>query len=457
MTSLAFRRRQFLKGLGASGALLPLLDFDRPAHAQGKGPKRFVAWMSPNGVSDEYWPKGGAGPLLLTDILSPLEPHKSDILLVDNMTLKAMTDDACCRDFGGHPSPNWLLTANDAKPGKFGGENLAIGNSRTLDLVIADHLAKANPTRFLSLPMGIDNKEENNAAYKYLTFNGPAVGTSANAPKVEDNMVALYGKLFTNGMPGQNGSLVKLLAQRKSILDYTGRSLERFAQNLGTDSKQLIGLHITAIRDIEKQLTATPTDIKGPTIDPMLNSYDKKAYDKIGKVQLDILVAAFAAGQTSVASMAWSNGHNNSWVFYWLGAEFTQPISGGFNSTLGHHDIAHQGGAAIGTALNARRKQAVDKWFQSQLAYLIAELKKRNIFSDTMIYFSNNMGNGAAHNTNRIPMIVAGGGVAGGRFVKPAGSKPHNHLLISMMNAFGIEGSTFGSPRYQGALPEFKV
>lgn len=447
-------RRWFLRALGATGAFLPLLDFERRARAAGKGPTRFVSWLWPNGVSDEYWPSGSTGPLgTLTETLSPLEPHKKDIVVVDNMYLAVMHDQV--PDFGGHPSPNWLMTGSPCHLGKYGGEDLAVGNSQTLDLTIADAMAKARPTRFRSLVTGVDNREETSAAYKYFTFSGPAIGQSPNAPAVDDNVVKMYMKLFGDGTPVQGDALAKVVAERKSVLDYTGRALERFGKTLGTESKALIDQHLAGIRAIENQMAAMPTNVKGPTVDPNFNSYDKKAYDKIGKAQLDLVIAALAAGQTNVASLMWSNGHNNSWVFYWLGSDFTVPITGGFGPVLGHHDIAHQGGSATGSGLNARRKRAVDQWFHSQLAYLIAELKKRGIFDDTLIWFTNNMGNGASHTIHRVPMILAGGGgaIPTGRLVRSGGDVPHNKLLVSIAQAFGLPMTTFGSSVYQGPLP----
>ena len=71
--------------------------------------------------------------------------------------------------------------------------------------------------------------------------------------------------------------------------------------------------------------------------------------------------------------MLWSNGHNNSWVFYWLGDEFRQPGNGNFNPLRNQHEMAHRG---MGGGDDTRRKNALDKWFVSQFAYFTGECKK---------------------------------------------------------------------------------
>jgi hypothetical protein len=42
----------------------------------------------------------------------------------------------------------------------------------------------------------------------------------------------------------------------------------------------------------------------------------------------------------------------------------------------------------------------------------------------------------------------AGGAFTTGRFVSYEGSPPHNNLLVSLLNAYGVEETTFGDPQY---------
>ena len=88
-------RRAVLRGLGVSMAL-PWLESLQPraAHAEqtGKPPVRFGCLYFANGVHPQAWTPAGAGSdFQLSEILTPLAPVKSDILVLTelmNMTLR---------------------------------------------------------------------------------------------------------------------------------------------------------------------------------------------------------------------------------------------------------------------------------------------------------------------------------------------------------------------------------
>jgi hypothetical protein len=50
-----------------------------------------------------------------------------------------------------------------------------------------------------------------------------------------------------------------------------------------------------------------------------------------------------------------------------------------------------------------------------------------------------------------MPFVLAGsagGHFRTGRYISQASETAHNKLLVSLMNAMGIEGDTFGNPDY---------
>src|SRR5262249_55733711 len=115
------------------------------------------------------------------------------------------------------------------------------------------------------------------------------------------------------------------------------------------------------------------------------------------------------------------------------------------------------------------------KWYASQVAYLLDKLDSipegdGTVLDHTIVYWTSELGNPAMHDGYDVPMILAGGTkiFRMGRFLTvsdkpynctgPYGSMscsnmvPHNQLLVSIQNAFGIQGDTFGDPDYRGAL-----
>lgn len=469
-SKLKFDRRALLKGLGLSPALLPILESDE-VFAQ-TGLKRFLAFVWPNGVTRDFWPGAEGTELRLTDVLSPLEPHKQDVSLVDGVDNRAMMDQY--PRYGGHASLPYLLTGGRGKYHK-AGEDLAIGDRISLDQHIANELQKKQALPVHSLVLGVDNREESKRPHKYISFTGPAIGDSPSAPPVQDDVHKTYAQLFGTGAPRGAGSgldpeaLARLRLERKSILDHVGRDLEAFGKRLGRDSKRRIESHLGAVRGIESQLDAMASGSAGSDVstgagarptapEAGFNTYAKENYDKILKLQIDMVVASFAAGQTRVATILASNGHNNSWVFRWLGGEFAQRGDGSFNPLRSHHEMAHRGGGG-GAGDDARRKNTVDKWFISQLAYTMARFKAvsegaGSMLDNSVILWMSNMGNGASHGNTRLPMLVAG---KGGGYFKPgrivkAGGKPHNGVLVAIGNAMGVPMGFFGDEKYGGEI-----
>ena len=85
-------RRSFLRGAGATLAL-PFLDAMRPLMAAGSSaslPIRIALLYMPNGVRADRWtPEGKGKGFQLSPILSPLEKHKQDLLVLTGLQNKA--------------------------------------------------------------------------------------------------------------------------------------------------------------------------------------------------------------------------------------------------------------------------------------------------------------------------------------------------------------------------------
>ena len=93
-SKLRLTRRSVLKGAGGIAIALPWLEamtHRRPARAAAppNTPKRFLAVYTPGGTVPEKWtPTGSETDFALSPILSPLEPVKSRLLVLDGLHLK---------------------------------------------------------------------------------------------------------------------------------------------------------------------------------------------------------------------------------------------------------------------------------------------------------------------------------------------------------------------------------
>ncbi len=108
-------RRTMLKGIGATLAL-PALEAMRPLMAKGTAgttfPVRMALLYMPNGVRADRWtPEGTGSRFTLSPILSPLERHRDDLLVLTGLQNRAsFTGDGHYVKTGG-----WLTGTTIAK------------------------------------------------------------------------------------------------------------------------------------------------------------------------------------------------------------------------------------------------------------------------------------------------------------------------------------------------------
>jgi hypothetical protein len=472
MTTIS--RRSLLSGLGGAGALLPLLDARR-GWAQPTYPKRLLVIVWCNGVMPaHFWPQGGETDFRISDAetspLRPLIPHRNDILVLGGMELKNLKDDMAP---GGHASFPYLLTGVTGQPITVpinpDGWKKSAGD-RSVDQFIADEIARTTKLPIHSLQLQATNQGPSGG--RYVSFRGAPVGGLPNGPTPIDDPVKLYTKLFGEAAGGKvpDATLTRVLAERRSVLDYVGRSLERMKGRLGAEDRQKLEAHLTGVREIETTLSAGDKGRGGcsPPAPPAPGKDYRSGgpnpnYPEILKLQMDMLVSAFACDLTRVASTMWSSAHNNGLTFFWLGQEFYEgPRDKNNGGYLGpyrhHHEIAHN---AERSAEHTRKKNLVDQWFVAQLAYLLDRMKQvkegdGTMLDNTLVFFANNMGIGSRHTTYDMPWILAGragGAVKTGRLLRWAGGTPnqnvpHNGLLAAMCGAMGFPRETYGDPAY---------
>ena len=469
-----FCRRTFMKALGISTLLLPILDLELERTARGDSPavrKRFGALFWPNGVTDNYWMNGVTRPITTADFpttgtapLRYLAPYADQLIILDGISNLVMMQQYS--DLGGHSGCPYLLTGANATQFTSGGNVRTIGNAASLDQILAhDTTLPYCHDPIPALTLGIDQQSWGTPDGKYCSFTGPAIGNQPSAPLVQDNVVTLYNQLTAGGAGLSSAEKAAMLNEQTSVLDYVGADLQRFSSRVGTGDQQKIAQHLQSIRDLEAQLSSIAAAKFTATAPAALNPNDPSIYNKIAQAEIDLTVAAFAAGVTSIATMFWSNEANSHWVPTWIGSQYAAKLGDqGFNDgTLDHHDLAHRAGAG-NVADYGPLKDGIDQWFLQMFAYFIGKCQAipeagGTMLDNTCLLMFNNMGNGAGHTNTRIPFLLAGG--CGGYFKKgqyvarPLSDKiAQNSLLVNIANAMGSAMTTIGTPGFGGALPE---
>jgi hypothetical protein len=444
-TDAKYSRRALLKRLGIGAGFLPLLSTERARAAAPSGfPKRLIAITWTDGICPPSFYPTTAGPLpaTLPAILQPLATWSSKLLLMRHATksqspidLNVMIDVGS--RYGGHFSYPALLTGGVSSPNGSAEVPTINATFPSIDSILAENL----------LAQGVANAQLNVGCRPYKSATSYRTGGTPNTQ--QNDPYKLFASLFggTTMMPADMNALI---ARRKSVLDFVGGELTTFANNLGTQDKSTVMIHLDSIRSLESQLkpaTGTPATCTAPTITPTgLNFNTVANYPNHVKFMSDLVATAVICGKSRAVTMDLiDNGGGNSLTFPWLNIPSPD-----------FHAIAHQGSA------NYAQKAVIDAWFyQACVAQVVGKLAAATegsgtVLDNTVILVTNDMSEGAAHFVGQIPYVIIGSGggfFKTGRTVTFPNQIPNNHLLTSVLHALGMTSVTgVGDPKYAGNI-----
>jgi hypothetical protein len=440
-------RRAFLRRIGASAALLPLLpEFHLPrAHAAPAPPIRRLALVySSNGTVREKWvPKVEGSGLVLSEILAPLEKHKDQLLVVDGLGYSVCEKGEKTGHYGGM---NAALTGSPPKiVDKAEGRSLATGPS--IDQVIGASFGSAVPFRSIECGVRVDTYAATVAATAYRGALDPIL--PENDPR------KILARVFGAAPSREPDPAAEArLRDRRSLLDTLTKDLARVRARLAVPDQPKFDAHLEAFRDLERRLDGAAATCSRPAI-PALDLGKNDQIPQIGRAQIDLLVAAFACDRTRVGTIQYGRAgatHRLSW----LGPEFlSDPDNGPNDSTSGIHGLAHNEANPTSRAKLAR----CHAWYAGEVAYLVDRLRAipegtGTMADSTLVVWFNELGTGN-HSLRNTPWVLVGalgGAIRTGRLVTAPGVA-HNKLLIAIARAFGLDVETFGDPDVKGALP----
>ena len=146
-------------------------------------------------------------------------------------------------------------------------------------------------------------------------------------------------------------------------------------------------------------------------------------WPRIAKLQSDLLVHAFASGQTRVASYMLTKCQGLS-RFPWLG-----------HTAQRHHEYTH---GQVETPRGMRILKDICRWHVEEFAYLLAKLKATpegdgNLLDNTLLLFVHEHAEANAHKNNGLAMIAAGhaGGIKTGLHSRTTGTNGDLYLTIA--------------------------
>jgi hypothetical protein len=437
--NLHISRRSVLRGMGAAVAL-PWLEAMMPrtllgAAAPATAPRRMAFLYVPNGIDMANWTPAAEGALTtLPATLQPLAPFQKDLLLLSGLTLDK------ARPNGDGPGDHAramasFLTGRQAR--KTHGADIRLGVS--VDQLAAEKIGKA--TRFASLEIGCEggkNSGNCDSGYSCAYSANLAWRTESSPVAKETNPRLVFERLFA--APGKSDDKARRRERYKhSILDFVGEDARQLKNRLGSTDQQKLDEYLTGVRDIEQRLVrvektpdlAAPSGAARPTGIP-------KDYREHLRLMADMLVLAFQADLTRVATFVFANdGSNRSYREYGV-AE-------------GHHDMSHHGGSKDKKA----KVQKINQFHIEQVAYLLGKLKalkegNGSLLDSCMIVYGSGISDGNRHNHDDLPLLLAGQGggtLKTGRHIRYAKETPLMNLYLNMLDRMGVHVDSFGDSK----------
>jgi len=438
-TKARFSRRAFLRQVGVSAAMVPLLHAEHALAATPSGfPKRIVTIAWPNGVCQSLFYPSDDNPVS-NKALTPLAPYQSKVIMVAGTDFQVMLDGN--HDYDGHYTYPVIFTGAYKNTG---GQTSTSGGP-SIDQVISDSIAKQ-----VNLPVPLLSTVIDGSSTSFRAAGQK--NTGENSPS------RLFSKLFsTSTMP--DAQVTALRNRRKSVLDFVGQELSGFETRMGTDDRAKIDAHLQSVRQLETQLTAAGVSCTPPTT----NTTSKNYQDQV-KAFADITAMALRCDMTRVATLTWGDNAGSfpqSFPFLGLNGDC--------------HALAHQGPSGY------PQKVLADQWHYSQVAGLVKQLNDTpegagTALDNTVVVVASDMGEGGTHQVGGVPFVLIGG--CGGYFktgqvvrlgkwasksgqywvgANQGGGEPHNKLLATLCNAMGVSVAGFGDSRYPGTLDQLKA
>ena len=405
-------RRSFLRGASLTGAavriglppLAAMFNASGTAYAAAKGgsgaapiESRFLLWFNGNGIPERYWiPRETGTGYELTPCLAPLTRVREYVHVISGV------DNVAARLNGqgnGHFSALCGLMTGTAFTGRG-------ASGPSIDQILAAKIG--TKSRFRSLQIGVAQESHGENVHRNMSWAG---FERALPPEMIPHN--LFDRLF--GVRDEGW-----VDRKKSVLDLVSEDVTALEPALGHADRQRLEEHLSSVRDLERAIASLPPDY-GKNIKEPEDIADLTDYPRIAKIQSDLLLHAFASGQTRVASYMLTKCQSLT-RFPWLG-----------HSDNRHHDYTHNN---AGSPEQQRTMRDICRWHVEEFAYLLERMKATpegdgNLLDNTACVFVHEHAEANPHKCNGLAILVAGGGMKTGTHTKSHNSIGDVYLTIA--------------------------
>ena len=379
----------------------------------------------PHGSTHDLWvpPSVGTG-FEFTPILKPVEPFREQLVVVSN--LDGPLEPA---GGGGHAiSPSSYLSGVRPKVS----QGTDVYNGTTLDQVLAAKIGQ--DTSLPSLELGIEDASRFvgacEAFYSCAYVNNIAWRTPTMPLPTEINPRVVFERLF--GAPGTAAARRARIQEDRSLLDSVADSTASLRRTLGSRDRVRLGDHLDNIREIERRIQRAEQQGDRELTVPAAPAGVPDTFEEHATLLFELAAVAFQADVTRVFTFMLARDFS--------GQSFpASGVSDAFHA-LSHHQNKPE---------KLLRFAQINRYHYQLLARFLDKLRSTpdgdgTLLDHSLILYGSGMGDPNVHGHAQLPLVVAGGGVKGGRHLSHPKETPLANLLLSVAGQFGLERDRFG-------------
>jgi len=392
-------------------------------------PKRFGVVFLGCGINENHWSAEGSGAeMKLSKTLSPLEPLKQKINVIDGLFVKALTGQ------GIHPPQTGsLLSGAEITKGAL------IHSGISVDQMIANRVGQETPQSSIVLtceqPMTGYHETNFSLAYSsYLSWQTPESPVPAE----------LYPSLAWDSLFDNRGALLNI-----SVLDRVNDRAKALSAKISAGDRGKLDEYMTSVREIEKRVeimrrgkadaedAAKTKNTSVAMLDRPVNGVPEDLREH-SRLMCDITAIAFQTDKSRVASLIISRDLSSMYYPF-------------LDVKTGHHAASHDN--------NSDHYEKIARFHVEQYAYLAAKLDgmkegEGTVLDNSCLMFLSNLWIGRTHDNSRLPVVLAGGlggTLQTGRTLNYLKESEEDRkmcsLYLSLMDRFDVKLDKFGDAR----------
>jgi len=443
-------RRQVLRGVGATLTLpwLPsLATAQRDKPVENGPPRRWASMVFANGVNvDHWWAKGDGEDMELSSALSPLAPHRADIMPIDGLRLFEerlfpVHVPYFTNFLSGGIVENCVVAGSKGKqPGGDGRDPRIPDVAQSLDHYLASKIGHLTPVPCLTL--GIE---------------APSYGIKAGRPQIyydtiswSDRQTPIAPEIYPRAAFDQLFD-VSALVEKRSVLDTVYGQAKSLGHKINHADREKLDEYMEGIREIERRIDVATSEgrlegwqpsLSEPDMSPPPHELPQNIPEHM-KLMIDIMILGFRMDKTRISTLLFNND-TSGMLFDFLDGVEKAPMHG----AISHHRKNPR-------TLEMYRK--INQYHVELLAYTLEKMKSidegngTTLLDNTMLLFGSTMRDGDSHDGRDLPLILCGRGggtIQPGRTLKKYGVDAERRLCnlhLSMLNRMGVSDERFGN------------